>query len=470
VIERGGEKVKVNLPAGGVLGLVISALIIFAAISANVFGQQPQPASEDELIVKARAFMEALRRSDFPGAVKDFDETMMKASGPEKLAEFWKQVPEKLGALKTLGAARRGKLGAYDIVLITCEFDKMTLDARVVFDQDRKIAGFQFVPPAPPVKYEPPAYGDPARFEEKEVTVGSGEWKLPGTLTVPKGKGPFPAVLLVHGSGPNDRDETLGPNKPFKDMAWGLATRGIAVLRYDKLTYVYGPKLVADPKLAAALTVRQETIDGAIEAVRLLRTVPEVDPKKIFVLGHSLGGMLVPRIAVAGKDLDIAGYIVMAGLTEPLPETFLRQVVYIAGLAGSLDEAGKKHIDEIKAQVAKIYSLTKADAGSSEKLLGASPSYWLDLKGYYPPEVAEKIKKPFLILQGERDYQVTTQDFENWKKALGGRRNVEFRLYPKLNHLFFEGQGMATPNEYMATRGPVAEYVIADIAAFIKKW
>ncbi len=461
---------KNNLFARGTLRVFFLTMVVSAAVPASVFAQQPAPGAEDELVIKARAFMEALSRSDFPAAVKDFDETMLKASGPEKLAEFWKQVPQQLGVFKKLGAARRGQLGAYDIVLITCEFDKMTLDARVVFDRDRKIAGFQFVPPAPPVKYEPPAYAVPSRFAEKEVSVGGGEWQLPGTLAVPAGKGPFPAVVLVHGSGPNDRDESLGPNKPFKDIAWGLASRGVAVLRYDKLTYVYGPKLVADPKLAASLTVQQETIDGAIEAVRLLRTVPEVDREKIFVLGHSLGGMLIPRIAVAGKGLDIAGFIVMAGLTEPLPETFLRQVGYILGLAGPLDEEKKKQLDELKKQMARINSLTQAEAGSSEKLMGAPPSYWLDLKGYYPPEVAEKIKKPFLILQGERDYQVTTQDFENWKKALGGRRNVEFRLYPKLNHLFFEGQGMATPNEYMATRGPVAEYVIADIAAFIKKW
>jgi dienelactone hydrolase len=448
---------------------ILSGVIISGALSGAVLARHPAPGAEDELIVRARAFVTALSRDDFQAAAKDFDETMLKASGPEKLAEFWKQVPERLGAFKKMGAARRAKLGAYDIVLITCEFEKTTLDIRVVFDEDKKIAGFQFVPMAPPVNYAAPKYADPSKFEEREVTVGSGQWKLPGTLTLPKGKGPFPAVVLVHGSGPNDRDEAIGPNKPFKDIAWGLATLGIAVLRYDKLTYVYGPKLVAHPKLAAALTVKQETIDGALDAVRLLKSIPEINKKDIFVLGHSLGGMLIPRIAVAGRDLDIAGFIIMAGLTEPLPETFLRQIVYISGLSGPLNEEQKKQIAEVKAQVAKINALTKADAGSAEKLLGASPSYWLDLKGYYPPAVAEKIKKPMLILQGGRDYQVTTQDFDNWKKALGGRRNVEFKLYPKLNHLFFEGQGMATPNEYMTTHGSVAEYVINDIAAFIRK-
>ncbi len=430
--------------------------------------QQP-PAVEDALIVKARAFLEALNRGDFQTAAADFDETMMKVSGPEKLAEFWKQVPSQLGAFKKQTAARRDQLGSYDIALVTCEFEKITLDARVVFDKAGKIAGFQLVPSLPPAKYEPPTYADPAKFEEREVTVGNGDWTLPGTLAVPKGEGPFPAVVLVHGSGPNDRDETLGPNKPFKDIAWGLATKGIAVLRYEKRTRVYGPRLVADSALAASFTVKEETIDDALKAVRLLQQTPQIDGKRIFVLGHSLGGMLIPRIALEGKDLGIAGFIIMAGLTRPLEETYLQQMTYLANLDGQLSEDDKKQLDEINKTVAKIQSLKETDIGSGEKLINAPPSYWLDLRGYSPPDVALKIEKPMLILQGSRDYQVTAKDFENWKKALDGRPGAEFRLYPKLNHLFFEGQGIPNPNEYTLIHGCVAEYVIADIAAFIQK-
>ena len=452
------------------IGLTLALAVTTGRAAGGPAQQQPSPAAADALITKARAFVGALSRSDFRAAAGDFDETMLKVSGPDKLAEFWKQVPDRLGAFKKQNAARREKLGPYDIVLVTCDFEKATLDIRVVFDAAGKIAGFQFVPPASAVKYEPPSYADPAKFVEREVTIGKGEWQLPGTLSLPKGRGPFAAVVLVHGSGPNDRDETIGPNKPFKDLAWGLATFGIAVLRYDKLTYIYGPKLVADPKLASGLTVKLETIDGAVDAVRLLKTIQEVDGKKIFILGHSLGGTLVPRIALAAQDLGVAGFIVMAGLTEPLPETILRQMTYISTLGGPLDEARKKELDDIKAQAAKINALKPSDAGSSDRLLGATPSYWLDLKGYYPPAVAEKVSRPFLILQGGRDYQVTTVDLDSWKKALGGRSNVEFKLYPKLNHLFFEGQGMSTPNEYMTTHGSVAPYAVSDIAAFIKKW
>jgi len=425
--------------------------------------------AEDELVVRARHLLDSLSRNDFEAAVRDFDETMMRVLGPEKLAEFWKQVPGKFGAFKRQMQARREELAPYSIAVVTCEFEKVTLDARIVFGKDKRIAGFNFVPSLPPAKYDPPKYANPDFFEEKEVTIDSSNWPLPGTLAIPRGDGPFPALVLVHGSGPNDRDETLGPNKPFKDIAWGLAAHNIAVLRYEKRTRVYGAKIVIDKAVSASFTVKEETVDDALAAVRLLQSTDKIDPKRIFVLGHSLGGMLIPRIAAAGKDLNIAGFIVMAGLTRPLEEAYLKQVGYLLNLDGTLSVDDKKQLEELKAQNDKIKAFQEADANSDLKIMNAPVRYWLDLRGYYPPEAAQKINRPMLILQGNRDYQVTAEDFGNWKKSLGSRDDVEFKLYPKLNHLFFEGQGFPTPNEYMLTHGTVAEYVIIDIAAWIKK-
>ena len=422
----------------------------------------------DGLVEKARSFLERLDKGDFAGATADFDETMMTVSGPDKLAAFWKEVPAQMGAFRRQTDARREKLNPYDIVLVTCEFEKVTLDARIVFDKEGRIAGFQFVPSLPPAEYKPPAYADPDRFEEIEVTVGSPGWPLPATLTLPKGGGPFPALVLVHGSGPNDRDETLGSNKPFKDLAWGLATRGIAVLRYEKRTRVYGTKIVSDKGITRSFTVKEETVDDALAAVELLQRTPEVDRKKICVLGHSLGGMLIPRIGAAGAKYGIAGFIIMAGLTRALEDTMLQQMTYILGLDGSLSEDDRKQLAGIKGQADRIKVLTDADRTLEEKLLNAPPSYWLDLRGYYPPDVAKTTWKPFLVLQGSRDYQVTIQDYENWKKALDGKPGAEFKLYPRLNHFFFEGTGIATPNEYMQKAGNVADYVINDISVFIK--
>jgi dienelactone hydrolase len=430
-----------------------------------------QAAEGDPLTVKARALLAAMEKADFQGAILDFDETMLKVFGPDKVEAMWtKQLPAQVGAFKQQGPARREQFQGYEIVLVTCEFEKATLDARVVFDKDGKIAGLGFVPPAPSVKYEPPAYADPAKFEEADVTVGSGEWALPGTLTMPKGAGPFPGLVLVHGSGPNNRDEELGPNQPFKDLAWGLATRGIAVLRYDKRSKVYGKKILADPKLEATMTVKDETIDDALAAAALLQRTKGIDPKRVFILGHSLGGFLMPRIALAAEPLGIAGFISMAGLTRPLDDTLVRQMTYLYGLAGNtLSDDNKKKLEAIKATVAKIKALTDADNGSTTKLLGAMPAYWLDVRGYDPPETAKKVRKPMLFLQGGRDYQVQTVDLENWKKALGSRTDCEFHLYPKLNHLFYEGEGILTPHEYAQKHGSVAPYVVEDIANWISR-
>ena len=319
------------------IALLLGSGLLLLAFSGPPAWAAPQ--GEDALTIKARAFLEALAKGDFQGAVRDFDETMLKVSGPDKLEPMWtKQLPAQVGAFKQQGPARREQFQGYEIVLVTCSFEKAVLDARIVFDKTGKIGGLQFVPPAPPANYAPPAYADASKFEEIEVTIGSGEWALPGTLTMPKSAGPVPGLVLVHGSGPNDRDETIGPNKPFKDLAWGLATRGIAVVRYEKRSKVYGQRIVADPELEARLTVKDEAIDDALAAAALLQGTKGVDPKRVFILGHSLGGFLMPRIALAAEPLGLSGFISLAGLTRPLDDTIVRQMTYLYRL-------GREHPD-----------------------------------------------------------------------------------------------------------------------------
>jgi hypothetical protein len=205
-----------------------------------------------------------------------------------------------------------------------------------------------------------------------------------------------------------------------------------------------------------------------LTSARLLETEPKIDRRRVFILGHSLGGMLIPRIALAAKPLDLAGFIIMAGLTRPLDETIMQQMKYLLNLGGPSEE-GQKKLEEYQAILDKVKALKESEAGSKELYFSAGPKYWLDMRGYDPSKVAEEVKQPLLILQGGRDYQVTTQDFDNWKKALSGRSDVTFRLYPRANHLFFEGQGLITPNEYQYVHGSVAEEVVKDIAAWIEK-
>lgn len=128
---------------------------------------------------------------------------------------------------------------------------------------------------------------------------------LPGTLSLPDKSGPFPVVLLIQGSGRHDRDQTIGPNKPFRDLAWGFAKNGIAVLRYDKRTKVYPNYKYKND------TLQEWIIDDVLAAISLLNTIPEINKEQIFLLGHSLGGYLIPRIALQAPNLK--GFIVMAG-------------------------------------------------------------------------------------------------------------------------------------------------------------
>jgi len=211
----------------------------------------------------------------------------------------------------------------------------------------------------------------------------------------------------------------------------------------------------------AGFTVQQETVDDALAAVALLRSLPGIDPRRVFVLGHSLGGLALPRIGQGQPAL--AGLIVMAGPARPLEDLILDQVSYLAALDGVVTDPEKKQIEGLRGEVAKVKALKP---GATDSVLGAPASYWLDLQGYDPPQAAKYLAQPMLILQGERDYQVTMTDFAAWKKVLSGKPNVTFKSYPRLDHLFLAGEGKSGPAEYQKP-GHVEEAVVADVAAWV---
>ena len=417
-------------------------------------------------ITEAQILADKFLQKDYTTFMEKFDATMKSAMSLEMLTQARESLNQRLGAFKQQLGIRGEKYQQYDVIYVTWQFEKMTIDLKLVLNQAAEIAGMFFVPSqSTAAAYSIPAYVKPGSYQEQEITVGSGEWALPGSLTIPVGSGLFPAVVLIHGSGPNDRDETIGPNKPFRDLAWGLASRSIAVLRYEKRTKQHAIKFTRE--IIAGLTVKEETIDDALAAVALLQHTKGIDPARIFILGHSLGGMLLPRIAVADKK--IAGLIIMAGPTRPLEDLTLDQVKYISSLDSTISDEEKAFLDSLNVQVARVKSATLSPATPSSSLpLGLAANYWLDLRPYHPDETAKKLKQPMLILQGGRDYQVTLQDFNGWKSALSSHSNVLLKLYPDLNHLFISGKGKSTPTEY-GTAGHVSEQVIADIAEWILK-
>jgi dienelactone hydrolase len=289
-------------------------------------------------------------------------------------------------------------------------------------------------------------YVNASAFRAEDLSVGSEPFVLQGTLTVPTGNGPFPAVVLVHGSGPNDRDESIGPNKPFKDLAEGLASRGIAVLRYNKRTFQYRHQL------SNSMSIDEEVVLDAVAAVALLKARPEIDRGRVFVIGHSLGALLAPEIAV--RSAPIAGVILMAPPGRAPWDAVVAQMRYLEVPADKL------------AEVVKAVDLLKAGKLGAGKLLGAPASYWQDWASRNGFAMAKRLRTPILILRGERDYQVTDEDLATWKQELAGVANVEFVTTSGDNHLFIKGTGKPGPAEYEIP-GHVDENVIEKVASFL---
>jgi dienelactone hydrolase len=415
--------------------------------------QQPPIPTLEEVAVD---IVEMLMKNNLAGVYNSFDDSLQSQLTANEFEGIWEQqVTYSYGSITNIIQTQLTNDSMYSVVLVTCNFSKAgKFDVKISFTDEQKIVSLLVVPSQEVFPYHPPTYVNLSSFTEEETTIGVEPWVLPATVSIPSGTGPFPAVVLVHGSGPNDRDETYGPNKPFKDLAWGLASRGIVVLRYEKRTKMYPTESAA----LRNLTVQDETIDDALAAVDVLQNFSFVNDSQMFVLGHSLGGMLAPRIAV--QDDRIAGLIILAGPTRHLEDLILEQTRYLANQSGVNQS---EQIEDLERLVNKIKNL---DINNSEVVLGAPRSYWVDLATYNPVETAQSLHLPLLILQGERDYQVTMVDFARWNETFFDNASVVLKTYPSLNHFFMTGTGAPTNTEYLI-ESHVAEEVINDIVSWI---
>jgi uncharacterized protein len=421
------------------------------------------PAPREQAVFTALELAQAGRFAEFPELFAPPLRTMIV---PAALETAWNAALDQQGPVVSVGAPVREPGPASSVVVkvpVTCERGGFAVIAPV--DEAGQLGGLQLAPlsaAAPIVPWEAPSYADPARFAEQEIVLGPEPFAVSGTVTVPHGAGAVPGVVLLAGSGALDRDETIGRNKPFKDIAWGLASRGVAVIRFDKVTHAHAAEL----KDAGDFTLRDEYLPQATAAVEVLRQHGDVDPTRVFVLGHSLGGTVAPRVVEA--DRAVAGMILLAGGAQPLHWVIVRQTRYLAGLNPATAAGSQPVIDALTEKAEKVDSPDLSPSTPvSELPLGAPATYWLDVRGYDPAALAAALGRPMLILQGGRDYQVTVDDdLARWRAALDGRSDVTIKVYPDFNHLFVAGSGPSTPAEYEPAQH-VDAAVIADIADWL---
>lgn len=434
------------------------------ALMASPVAPKAPPARLAPCEQRSEEILQALTQGRFDHATTHFDARMAAALDAGKLGQLWQEtLPAQVGAYQFADAPQSRHVEGSALVERRLHFARADLTLRVACDSAGQVGGLFFAPAssATGAGTHPTSDATDHDRDEEAISVYSPFGPLPGILTMPNGHGPFAAVLLLAGSGPEDHDETIGPNKPLRDIAHALATAGIASMRYDKRTLVYPDRLADKP-----ITIDDEVTNDALRALRQMRADPRIDARRLFVAGHSLGALMAPRIAQ--RDGKLAGIIMLAPPVRLSLDVVLRQFRYLESLKGG---TYAPLADEIPGLLAARDTLAKADPAHPPEgsFFHAPASYWLSLRDYHAIATAKALDAPILILQGERDFQVTmADDFKAWRKAFAGQPRVTLHAYPGLGHLFMPAGDPPSPADYDQAQH-VDAGVTRDMAAWIRQ-
>lgn len=432
-------------------------ILLFFALFLSIAGFSQGVLS---LFNRSDDFFKLMEQEKFTEAYAFFDESAQSKITTENLEAIWKNLHTNYGKVLSTDVIQSKAEGEFFAVSVDVKFEKETQGFLLVFNKSEKMVGLFPRQKSNQQSYLRPAYADTNAYKEKEIYIKTAGHSLVGVLTTPAKGTNFPIVVLLHGSGPSDMDETVGPNKPFKDLAAGLATKGIASIRYVKRTLAYAGEFTK------IFTVKEEVTDDALAAIALARTIPGADKKKIYLFGHSMGGMLAPKLATLAPDLN--GLIMAAAPARKLTDIIDDQNRYSASQVKDTTGAVKKQLEEALKETAKTRITKLGLVKPDSLLLGLPAAYWVDLNLYDQVGTAKKlVKQKMMIVQGGFDFQVSTQDYQIWNAALGKKKNVTLKLYPDLNHLLSPQKEKGNMVQY-GIPVSVSEVLVNDIATWIK--
>lgn len=370
--------------------------------------------------------------------------------------EVYKEIYDKLNLLYgdyiELHEIIESEKDGYIVVECVCELEAKYLNMIVVFEKNGTITGFRYTE----------NNGYTPEDEKSDYVFFGGEYQIKGKLTLPDGEGPFPVMIMVHGSGASNMNGGIYSLTPYKDIAEYLKNKGIAVFRYDKRTYLYSE---VSNKPFSELTVYDEVIDDVVYAYDYLLTQPEIQSENIFIAGHSFGGYLLPRIAE--KTPLVKGYIFLAASAVGFEDVTMNQTNYLCYLDNIMSDEEKVQVALIEEQCRQVKAIEDyTDRKEMVNALGSGFAYWYDLKDYNPVQLATTIEQPMLFLHGERDYQVSISNWDEWKNGLSTKENAVFISYEKINHNLMTGEGKPSPEEYKIENS-VSTVLMDDMIDFI---
>lgn len=432
--------------------------MLLCFIVAAPFAQTTLLAQTEREESTANAFVTALSQRNYEALVSLEAPALLEKVSADHWKTLWNQLETNMGAFQRHAYREKGRTGDHPYVIRRAYFERDSIDFRIVFDSLGFVAGFWLNEITPSYAFKAPPYARALSFREEMVTIGD-TIRLSAKLAIPEGRGPFAAAILVHGSGPHDMDETIYGNKPFRDIAWGLASRGVMVLRYDKRSKAHPEKM--NP---FTTTVKEEVIEDVLNAVKFLRTRSDLDTNRLSIIGHSLGAMLAPEIATL--EPSVKGVALLGAPVRHLEELALEQMEYIASL---MPMTGADSL-ALQKQRERAEKIAKREFPPRSLFIGAPALYYYDLHDRMLVGKTRALNIPVFILQGGKDYQVPMREFDRWQSLLQGNENVRFHLCETCHHLFITTDETPQPSNYRV-EGHVDETVIRHLADWCKrKW